>query len=78
MVTQEELWGGNRESIRNQLGSESLFLYAVRTHKSRREEFPSYLAQPEYDHLHLYRFRQPTQTEQWLQSLPNLAEVGTP
>jgi adenylate kinase family enzyme len=41
----EELWNGNRESLRGALlGWDSLFVYALRTHVRRRREWPRSLA----------------------------------
>jgi adenylate kinase family enzyme len=66
VVTQEELWGGNHESWRTQLLSrDSLLLYALRTHRRRRSELETMLAQPEYAHLALHRFRHPRQAAAW-------------
>ena len=70
IVTQDELWGGNRESWRSQFASrESLFLYAVKTHNRWRGEFPAILAEPEYQHLTLLHFTSSTATEGWLAGL---------
>ena len=66
IVTQEELWGGNRESWRAQLLSrDSLLLYALRTHRRRRVEFALTLGEAEYAHLTVHRFRHPAQAEAW-------------
>lgn len=66
VVTQEELWGGNRESWRAQLLSrDSLLLYTLRTHRRRRCELETMLALPEYAHLALHRFRHPRQAAAW-------------
>jgi len=41
----EELWNGNRESLRNAvIGWDSLFVYALRSHFRRRRELPDRLA----------------------------------
>lgn len=70
IITQETLWGGNVESWRGQFASrDSLYVWAFKTHYRRRQEMPSLLAQPEYAHLQLYRFRQPGKAEQWLREL---------
>jgi adenylate kinase family enzyme len=67
IVTQEELWAGNRETWRSQFGSrDSLFLFAIRTHRQRRAAFPRELAQPAYAHLTTLRFMHPYATQQWL------------
>jgi adenylate kinase family enzyme len=45
MRRREELWNGNRESLRAALwGRESLFAYALRTHFRRRRTWPRQLA----------------------------------
>lgn len=70
VVTQEELWGGNRESWRGQLLSrESLLLYAVRTHRRRRRELATQLAQPAYAHLAVVRLRSPREARAFLEEL---------
>lgn len=41
----EQLWNGNRESLRDVLlGWDSLFVYALRSHVRRRREWPQLLA----------------------------------
>lgn len=71
IVSQEDLWGtGNRETWRKQfLSRESLFLWAVKTHRRRKREYPVLLSQPEYAHLHLIRLASPRDTKEWLRSL---------
>jgi adenylate kinase family enzyme len=70
IVTREELWAGNRESWRGQFASrDSLFLYALRTHRRRREEFVAALATPQYAHLAVLRFHFPAEADAWLNSL---------
>ena len=51
-VTREVLWNGNRESLRGAVwGRDSLFGYALLTHRSRRAEWPAALAP--YRHVRL-------------------------
>ena len=67
IVTQEELWGGNRETLRSQFtGRDSLFLYATRTYARRRREITAELARPEHEHLTVWHFRRPAETAAWL------------
>jgi adenylate kinase family enzyme len=41
----EELWNGNRESLKGMFwGRESLFLYALRGHFRKRRKYPEYLS----------------------------------
>ena len=70
VTTREELWAGNRDSFRAQfLSRESLFLYAVKTHYRRRRELPVELAQAQYQHLQVLRFRTPHMTDAWQLSI---------
>ena len=62
VVRREELWNGNRESVRNVLFSrDSLVLYALRNYPRRRRRYPSELASFE-----VQRLRTPKEVEQWL------------
>ncbi len=45
LVGREEIWNGNRESLRGAVwGRESLFGYALRSHFARRREWPAELS----------------------------------
>lgn len=68
-----ELYAGNRESFRNAfLSRDSLFVWAMQTHRRRRRPYPEELARPENAHLDVHRFGSPNVTERWL------AEIGVP
>lgn len=70
ILSQEELWGGNRESFRAQfLSRDSLYLWALKGHSRRRREYPELFAQPAYAHLSRFTFRSPSATQQWLDEL---------
>jgi hypothetical protein len=63
------LWGGNRETFRNTFFSrDSLFVWALKTHRSRKRLYPQELARPEYAHLEVHRFRRPADADRWLQA----------
>jgi adenylate kinase family enzyme len=70
-LTQEPLWDSqNRERFWPQFFSkESLFLWAVQTHKRRQRTYPVALQQPQHQHLALLRFHHPKETQAWLNSL---------
>jgi adenylate kinase family enzyme len=56
------LWGGNRENWREALFSrESLFVYALRTHRGRRRRYEQRLSRYE-----VVRLRSPEEVESWL------------
>ena len=66
-MTGEELWNGNRERFRNAfLSRDSLFVWLLKTHWSRRRLFPQAFAQPEHAHLRVVRLRYPRETKRWL------------
>jgi hypothetical protein len=59
----DELWGGNRETWRGAFFSRnSLFVWAVKTHRGRRRRYVERLAR--YETVHL---RSVQETEEWLQ-----------
>jgi shikimate kinase len=62
LVRREELWNGNRESLRGVVwGRESLFVWAFRSHLRRRRAYPDALAR--YD---VVRLRTPAEVASWL------------
>jgi len=75
VVTREMLWNGNRETLRGQVGADSLFPHAVRSHAQHRRRYPALLQRPEYAHLHLIRLCSPRETERWLASIPSSGQV---
>jgi adenylate kinase family enzyme len=77
IVTQEELWNGNRESLRTMLSRESILLWLLRTYWRRRREYPALLARPEMAHLQVMRFHSPQQTTRWLQNIGSCSDPTT-
>jgi adenylate kinase family enzyme len=70
VATQEELWNGNRESVRLWLFSrDSLLYYVLKTYRRRRRDLARLLSSPEYSSLPHLRFRTPKETEAWLNSV---------
>jgi len=62
VIRREELWNGNRETLRNVLFSrESLLVYSLRSHCRRRRFYPSELAP-----FRVVRLRTPREVERWL------------
>ncbi len=50
----------------NFLSKDSLFLWAIQTHRRRRREFPALFQAPEHAHIHVVRLRSPAETTAWL------------
>jgi len=70
VITQEELWSGNRETWWNSFVSkDNLFLFAFKTHFRRRRELPLQLQERAYQHLTTFRFTMPGDAERWLSEL---------
>jgi adenylate kinase family enzyme len=65
IVRREELWNGNRETLRNAFFSrDSLILFAFRQHFRRRRVYPAELAP-----YKVVRLRSPREVERWLDSV---------
>ena len=69
ILTHEKLWNGNREDIRGVFSRESVFLWAIRTYRRRRRQYPILLGKPENSHLTLVRLRSPRETAEFLSTL---------
>ena len=66
IITREELWNGNRESVRGQFFSrDSLFVYAVRSRRGLRQNIRRAL-EDEYPHLHVIHLASPRAADRWL------------
>ncbi len=61
-----ELWNGNRDTLGNSLSRDSLYVWALRTYRRRRLEYPEHFRRPEYAHLRVLHFRSPRQARRWL------------
>jgi adenylate kinase family enzyme len=65
LITRQELWNGNRESLRSILGGrDSLFVHALRTHFERRRDWPT-----ELQAFSVVRLRSTEQISRWLLAL---------
>jgi len=70
VARREELWSGNRESLRNSfLSRDSIILWALKTYRRRRREVPILLGQPEYSHLKVVHLRSVRRARQWLEEV---------
>ncbi len=66
----EELWHGNRESLRMALMSrDSILLWALTTYRRRRKEYSYLSANPRYAHLNFVELHTPRQVREWLENL---------
>jgi adenylate kinase family enzyme len=72
--THEKLWNGNREHIRGLFTRDSVFLWAIRTYRRRRRQYPILLSKPEYRHLKVVRLRSPREATEFLSTLRQLED----
>ena len=66
------LWtgSGNRERFTNAyLSKDSLYVWLVRAYHRHQRAWPRALAQPEYAHLQVHRFRTSGEADRWLRSI---------
>lgn len=78
IFTREELWNGNRESVRGLFFSrDSLFVYAVRSRPELRRNI-AFAAAHDYLHLTVIHLTSPREAEHWLEgfALENQREYG--
>lgn len=70
IITQDELWHGNRETVARQFFSrESILLWVVSTFRRRRRDFEALRASSKYPHLSWVELRRPADAEPYLRSL---------
>jgi adenylate kinase family enzyme len=69
IFTHEKLWNGNQEHIRGLFTRDSVFLWAIRTYRGRRRQYPILLSRPENSHLTVVRLRYPREATRFLSTL---------
>lgn len=76
-LLREELWAANREDLWRALFSrDSILLWALKTYRRRRREYPDLFARPEHRHLTVIRLRSPGAAEVWLRAVTGSAPPG--
>jgi adenylate kinase family enzyme len=76
VMTREELWGGNCETIKSALfDKDAIIWWALRTYRRRRREYPALLNAPEHAHLAVVHLRSPRDARQWLRGLAGHGHV---
>ena len=64
----DELWSGNRESLRMALGRDSIILWALTTYRRRKRDYPRLFAQ--YPDVRFVRLRSPAEARRFLEAIP--------
>lgn len=68
--SQEDLWGtGNRETWRGQfLSRDSLYVWAIKTHREKRLRYAHLMADPSLGHIAFVHLRSPRSAQRWLRA----------
>ena len=69
----EEFSNGNREKFRRVFSSQSILIWAIRSHGPRRRRYEELITRPRYAHLQVIRLRSPSAVSGWLAGLPGPA-----
>lgn len=71
ILTREILWeSGNRESFQSQFMSrDSLYVWAVKSHRTKRKRYQAFMEDPQYAHIDVVRLTSPRRTGRWLSTL---------
>jgi adenylate kinase family enzyme len=69
IVRRDELFHGNKESLRIMLSRDSIIWWSVRTFSKRREQYNSQFADPAYLDRVRIRLRSRQEVDEWLASL---------
>jgi adenylate kinase family enzyme len=67
VVTREELWNGNRETLRNAFSRDSIVWWVIRQHGTYEKKWLPRL-EP-LTHVSVVRLRSPREVREWLQSI---------
>lgn len=70
VVSQEELWNGNRESLRTALSRESIILWALASHRRTRLKYTRLLVDSPDGGFDVVRLTSPAAADAWLSRCP--------
>lgn len=74
LVTGEECCNGNRERLSLALSRDSIILWALRTYKRHRAEYPPLFADLEQRGVQTIRLHSPKESDRWLARLASVGE----
>jgi adenylate kinase family enzyme len=70
IVTREELFSGNRETVRQGLLSwDGIPCWVIRTHRRRRRQYRTLLAEERHEHLRVFPLRRQAEVETFFEAL---------
>ncbi|MDY6939527.1 MAG: adenylate kinase [Cyanobacteriota bacterium] len=69
-IDRQELWQGNRETLRKSfLSRHSILLWMLQTYRRNRQKYPRLFAKSEYAHLSIVHLRSLQMTEEWVKNI---------
>src|SRR2546426_11974087 len=75
ILTHEKLWNSNQEHIRGLFTRDSVFMWAIRTYRRRRRQYPALLSRPENSHLKFVRLRSTVEATRCLATLGQTGDL---
>lgn len=72
LLAKEEFANGNREQLGRVFSSQSVLIWAIRSHRRRWQLFEKLLKHPRYAHLQVVRLRSPSDVRVWLAGLSEM------
>lgn len=75
VITRQELWNKNRETLWNQLSKDSLFLWVLTSRPGHHRDYPRLLQ--EHKQLRVARLYSPQEAEEWLSRIATGNKVLT-
>lgn len=73
LITRERCCNGNRENIRRVFSKDSIILWALRTYRRHRRDYPRLLDALEQKGVQTIRLRSPGAARRWLRSIADTA-----
>lgn len=77
LLTRSTFAAGTQEQVARLFGSQSILVWACRSHKTRRKRYEELLRQPRYSHLRVERFHSPRRVRAWLDSMRASMDAAT-
>ena len=76
-ITQEELWNGNKESLKNSMwGKDSLLAWILQVYQKNKARYEEMISQNDSSERKFLRFKTPKQTKNFVQKLEKLNRLS--
>lgn len=76
-ITKEELWNGNKETLKNSMwGKESLLAWILQVYQRNKERYEEMISENKSTKRKFLRFKNPKQTKEFVQKLEKLNKLS--